>query len=277
MTVVLDGAVGTVLSDLGIPTPAPLWSAAAVRDQPDVIAALHAAYAAAGATVHTAVTFRTAPASAGDASDALTRRAVGLARGAVPCGHRVAGSVAPIHDCWRPDLSPPDAGARHQRFAARLADAGCDLLLAETFTSPEEACAATVACAATGLPTWVALSPGFDGTLLRPEALAEAARRIADLGAEVVLVNCLPVADADRWVDALAATGLRWGVYANAGEPGDPHANGTLGAADRYADRLDAWVARGASVVGGCCGTSPSHIRAWTDRIGCRNLSTNPI
>ncbi len=268
MTVVLDGAIGTVLSNLGIATPAPLWSATAVRDHPDVIAALHAAYAAAGATVHTSVTFRSAPATAGDPSPALTRRAVGLARGAVPRSHRVAGSLAPIHDCWRPDLSPPDAIDAHRRFAALLADAGCDLLLAETFSNPDEACVAARACVETGLPTWVALTPGFDGRLMTPVELTRAARRVADLGAEVVLVNCFPVAQADRWVDALISAGTRWGVYANAGEPGDPHANGTLGAAKRYADLVQGWVDRGASVVGGCCGTNPSHIRAWTDRIG---------
>ncbi len=268
MTVVLDGAIGTVLSDLGIATPAPLWSAAAVRDNPDVIAALHAAYAAAGATVHTAATFRSAAASAGSASAALTRRAVGLARGAVPRGHRVAGSLAPIHDCWRPALSPPNAIDAHRRFAALLAEAGCDLLLAETFAGPDEAYAATRACVETGLPTWVALTPGFDGSLMTPVELTRAARRVADVGAEVVLVNCFPVAQADRWVDALASIGTPWGVYANAGEPGDPHASGTPGASSRYADLVQGWVDRGASVVGGCCGTSPSHIRAWTDRIG---------
>lgn len=277
MIVVLDGAVGTALTAMGVPTPPPLWSAAAVRDQPDVIAALHAAYAQAGATVHTAATFRTAPSAAGAASEALTRRAVGLARGAVPRTHRVAGSVAPIEDCWRPDLSPADAFPRHQRFAALLADTGCDLLLVETFANVDEACAATRAAVQTRLPTWVALTPGYDGTLLSPAALAAGALRVSGLGAEVVLVNCLPVAESDRWVDALADTGLRWGVYANAGEAGDPHATGTPGAEARYADRVEAWVSKGASVVGGCCGTHPAHIRASTVRIGCRNLSTNPI
>lgn len=269
--VILDGAMGTLLERLGAPAPAPLWSAASVRDRPDLVAAVHAAYANAGATVHTAATFRTAPRSAGAASAALTRRAVALARGAVPGGHRVAGCIAPVEDCWSPHLSPPDAEGTHAAFARLLADSGCDLLLAETFTHVEEACAATRAAVSTGLPVWVALSPGFDGSCLSPEALARGALRVAAHGAERVLVNCLPVGAAGRWVEALAATGLAWGVYANAGQAGDPHSTGTPGAEVRYAEAAAGWVARGASVVGGCCGTSPAHIRALTDRIGARN------
>ena len=57
--VLLDGPVGTELTRLGIDTSLPKWSASAVFDAPAVLSKIHAAYADAGATLHTANTFRT--------------------------------------------------------------------------------------------------------------------------------------------------------------------------------------------------------------------------
>lgn len=251
-----------MLEALGIALPPPLWSAAAIDTHPDVIASLHAAYAAAGATVHTANTFRTSPTAAGDDAVRLTSAAVALCRGAVPRGHRVAGSLAPVFDCWRPDLSPSDALARHRLTARLLAGAGVDLILVETFAHPDEAVAATRAAVETGLEVWSSLTPGFDGALLAPPALAQASRRCVEAGASRALVNCLPAAHAEPWVEALAATGVPWGVQANGGAPEDGLTHGTPGSADRYAAIAAGWRAQGASVIGGCCGTGPEHIRA---------------
>lgn len=260
--IVLDGPIGTMLEHLGVPTPPPLWSGHAVRHAPRALADLHRAYARAGATVHTAATFRTAPRTAGADADALTREAVALCRDAVPEGHRVAGSLAPLLDCWRPDLAPADPGPEHARQAERLATAGVDLLLVETFASPREAIAATRAAVRTGLPVWTALTPGFALDLLSPTELAQAARAVVNEGASRVLVNCLPAARAAPWIAALAAAGHPWGVYANAGGPEEGLRHGTPGAAARYAALAADWVRQGAEVIGGCCGTGPAHITA---------------
>lgn len=251
-----------MLEAWGVALPPPLWSAAAIDTHPALIAALHAAYADAGATVHTANTFRTSPTAAGHDAARLTSAAVALCRGAVPRDHRVAGSLAPVFDCWRPDLSPPDALDRHRVTAGLLAGTGVDLILVETFAHPDEAVAATRAAVETGLEVWASLTPGFDGSLLSPDALAQAARRCAFAGASRVLVNCLPAARAGAWVEALAATGLAWGVQANGGAVEDGFSHGTPGSAERYAALAANWRALGASVIGGCCGTGPAHIRA---------------
>ena len=76
----LDGPTGTELARHGVETPPPLWSAVAVDHAPDVLARIHADYAAAGAEVHTAATFRTQRRAAGGAWRRLTERAVALAR-----------------------------------------------------------------------------------------------------------------------------------------------------------------------------------------------------
>lgn len=264
--IVLDGPLGTELTRRGVPTSLPRWSAAAIDDAPGVISAIHRDYAQAGARVHTANTFRTTERAWGAGFERVARRAVELARGAVPSDHRVAGSLAPLEDCYRPDLSPgggAEVEREHAALAEVLADAGCDLLLCETFPRVDEALAAARAALATGLPTWLALSAGYEGDLLGAEALADGARRAVELGVEAVLVNCTPTAQTAALLEPLASLGVPFGAYANAGvadaESGfEPRPD----TPERYAAAAGSWIDLGATILGGCCGTGPAHIRA---------------
>jgi len=264
--ILLDGPLGTELNARGVGTPLPLWSAAAIDTHPQLITTIHRDYAAAGATVHTANTFRTQQRTLGASWKRLTHRAVQLARQAVPSSHRIAGSLAPLEDCYRPDQSPPNSEPEHRAMADELASAGCDLILCETFPNPNEALVAVSCAVRTGLPTWLSLTAGPNGDLLTPQALAETGRKAADLGAQAVLVNCTPAGMMLRWVEALAAAKLKvpFGGYANAGDVTDRlgWADEDTAAAEHYARYAGTWIAAGATVVGGCCGTSPRHIAA---------------
>jgi S-methylmethionine-dependent homocysteine/selenocysteine methylase len=263
--IVLDGPMGTELVRRGIRTPGPAWSAHALEAASEVIAVIHRDYAASGATVHTANTFRTTRRCVGQRWEALARRAVRVGRENVPAGHRVAGSIAPVEDCYRPDRSPGEAArSEHAELAHALVDAGADLLLCETFPHPVEARVAVQEAAKTGVETWIALTAGPDASLLTPAALREAASACAGEGANVVLVNCTPATLTLPYVDALASVGVAFGAYANAGGTDDRlgwDANANEAAAG-YALLARRWLEAGASVVGGCCGTGPAHIAA---------------
>ncbi len=284
----LDGPVGTELARRGIPTPLPLWSAAAIEDAPAALARIHADYAAAGATIHTANTFRTAPYTLerlglADRGARLTRDAVRIARDAVPAGHRVAGSIAPLEDCYRPDLAPDLVTCRteHGRHARELAAAGVDLLLCETFPHAGEALAALDAALETGKPVWLSLTPGPSGDLLSPgeivTTLAEAARR----GAAAVLVNCAPVPRIEpllaRIAEVAIDAGVDFGAYGNVGEPDDTTGWRNDGDARPapYAEAARRWLDLGATILGGCCGTTAAHIAALAalDGAGDRDAS----
>lgn len=262
MLTILDGPIGSLLPARGVAAPEPLWSAAALESAPDVVAGLHRAYASAGACVHTANTFRTRERQVGPAWERLTRLAVGIARASVPAGHRVAGSLAPLEDCYRPDLSPRDPRPEHRAMARALAAAGVDLILCETFPHTGEALVAVTEAAATGLPVWVSFTAGPDGSLLTPARMAEAARSAIDAGARAVLVNCTAAELTLPYVEALvnaAPSGVPVGAYANAG--------GSFGADDdgavrRYVEHARTWALAGAAIVGSCCGTGPRHIAA---------------
>lgn len=258
MITVLDGPMGTALAARGVETPPPAWSAWANARAPEVVAEIHAAYARAGATVHTANTFRTKRRQTGDAWERLARAAVAIARGAVPAGHRVAGSVAPLEDCYRPDLAPRGdvARAEHGALSRVLVDAGVDLILCETFPSPREACVAVDAAARTGVETWVALTAGPDADLMTPAAMAEAARACVEHGARAVLVDCTPPDATLAYVEAIARAGVPFGAYANAGRT-DRWSEASV---DEYVQHARMWVEVGATIVGSCCGTDARYI-----------------
>jgi S-methylmethionine-dependent homocysteine/selenocysteine methylase len=274
--IILDGPVGTELNARGIPTPLPGWSAHALESTPEAVSAVHRDYAAAGARVHTTNTFRTRPDVFGDRWCDMARLAVRLVREAVPADQRVAGSIAPLADCYRPDLSPathdPARTRReHGELARLLADEGCDLLLCETFPCVVEASIALEEAVATGLETWVSWTPGPQADLLTPAQVAEAARGAVARGASGVLVNCLPVARTlpfvQALVEAVGTTGTLVGAYANAGraEAVDGWHSDEV-EPSRYARVAGEWQAAGASILGGCCGTGPAVVAALASR-----------
>jgi homocysteine S-methyltransferase len=276
--ILLDGPTGTELQRQGVELKTPLWSAAAIEGAPDVLAAIHRDYVEAGAEIVTANTFRThavnlAAAGMSHRAAELTARAVDIARDAADGRALIAGSIAPVADCYSPDATPEDDALieAHQAHAANLHRAGVDLLLVETQVTIREAVIAARAAVATGLPTLVSFVVGSDGRLLSGESLTDAASAVLPLGVQGVLVNCLPI---ERVPDCL--TQLRSvpddvaiGVYANAGwmrrdgtwEPSrgaDPVA---------YGQAAEGWLKAGAHIIGSCCGTSVEHIRELRKRL----------
>ena len=273
----LDAALGTELSRRGAPADPPLWSARAVLERPDLVLAVHRENVAAGAEVLTAGTFRTQPALLGPEARPATRRAVALAREAAAArpGVLVAGSVAPVADCWRPDLVPGDGDLDrlHPFHAETLAEAGVDLLLLETFGTAREWRAAARAAGATGLAVVACATTRADGELLSGEPLADTARSLLELPhAPVALgVNCVPARRlaASLALLAAAAPGVPLAAYGNTGLPVD-EAAGTFEepiAPDEYAGAALDWVALGARLVGGCCGTGAGHVAALAERL----------
>jgi S-methylmethionine-dependent homocysteine/selenocysteine methylase len=248
--------MGTELVRRGVALPSPAWSAVALDVAPELVAAIHRDYVAAGATVHTANTFRTKRRSVGPRWEELARRAVRIARDVVG-DLRVAGSIAPLEDCYRPDLSPGRASrGEHRELARVLADEGVDVLLCETFADATEAVVAVEEAARTGVETWAALLP------TTAASLRNTARACVAAGARVVLVNCVAAKDTRPFLAELADLGVPFGAYANAGDEADGIGWGAdvEAGAKAYEALAKQWLEAGASVVGGCCGTGPAHI-----------------
>ena len=199
-----------------------------------------------------------------------------IARKCVPSGQRVTGSLSPLEDCYRPDLSPGSSSrAEHRELAVVLADQGVDLLLCETFPSAVEAVVAVEEAVRTGVETWVALTAGPDGALAAPEEIHVAGAACVAAGARAVLINCTAAARTLPYVLRLADLGVPFGAYANAGGPDDGigwDADARAGAR-AYAAFARSWLEAGASLIGGCCGTGPT---TSPRSCRCRRLSAPP-
>jgi homocysteine S-methyltransferase len=273
---VLDAAMGTELERRGARTGLPLWSARALMECPELVLAIHRDELRAGAEILTANTFRThrrtlAKEGLEGRSADLTRTAVLLAREAAREAAGpvfVAGSLSPLEDCYRPDLTPPGEALEreHAMQAEALAAAGVDLILVETQNTARELSAATRWAKDTGLPVIASMITDGRGQLLSGEPIEEAVRSVASLRLDALSINCVPARRlaADLARIAAAAPGLPLAAYGNLGPP-----TGEGGwvfteevAPDDYAKLAREWIALGAGIVGGCCGTTSGHTAA---------------
>lgn len=280
---VLDGAMGTELERRGSDTGLPLWSSRALMVSPGLVRCVHDDYIEAGADIITTNTFRTTRrtfhrAGVPDRSEELTALAVNLAKESV-AGHPgkavlIAGSMAPLEDCYRPDIVPPDEALRveHTEHAGRLAEAGVDFLILETMGTLREAVAAACAARMTGLEFIVSFLCNKEGTLYGGEPLEEAVHRVAELSPAALSLNCSSPRIMGRHIKNLitALRGIPRGdtiplcAYANVGIPGGEQTEHFFRDVDpaEYADFARSWVGEGVSIVGGCCGTTPEYITA---------------
>ncbi|MFZ0119197.1 MAG: bifunctional homocysteine S-methyltransferase/methylenetetrahydrofolate reductase [Pseudonocardiaceae bacterium] len=275
--VVCDGAMGTMLHAAGVPLDRSLPELNLSR--PALVRDLHTAYASAGARILQTNTFganrlRLAGAGLEDTVSEINIAGARLAREAAQrAGHPVlvAGSVGPAVSA--PAVRRVPAGARAETLREQIA-ALCnwvDLLILETFGDLESLVQAVeVATSETDLPVVAQLTFGDDGRTLRGEDPAEAAAVLSELRVAALGANCtVGPAVLVGVVDELArATDLPISVQPNAGLPQ------RLGSQVRYArnaayfaQAAQQFVASGVTLVGGCCGTTPAHVRAISQAI----------
>ena len=283
--VLCDGATGTELNQRGVDTRLPLWSARALTTEAgrEVLVAIHRDYASAGAEVLTINTFRTTRRALERAGllqhwTLLNRRAVEAARAAAGATRAlIAGSLAPLEDCYEPQSVPPQEICLREHLAQAdlLARLGVDLLLVETMNCRREARAAILAARSTGLDVLLALCPGSPEHLLSGEPLEDALPRLIDDGGgriAGVLLNCAPPEVLERaapLLDRLLGS-LPWGLSAHLGhaDPVDGWRLPDEHAPEEYAEWAAARVREGARLASGCCGTTPAHIERLAARLG---------
>lgn len=283
-----DGAMGTALIDAGLPAGMSPEAWLLAPEGAAAVGAVHAAHLAAGARIVLACTFganalrlRDGPA-VGRTAD-VCRAAVGIVRSSItrsviarsdrspaPGDVLVAGSMGPTGAILAPygELEPGAARAAYAEQAAALAAAGVDLLWVETMADLAEARAAVEGAreAAPSLPVVATLTFERGRTMFgdRPEDVAGALAglRVAAIGANCgdgfeAVLDVLPGL-------AVGAPGIPLVAKANAGRPvlgpgGVVTYPAGVEEAVAYARRA---VELGASIVGGCCGTTASHVAA---------------
>ena len=277
--VFLDGGMGTQLQERGLkPGETPeLWN----LSRPDDIRAVHSAYLAAGADIVYANTFGANAAKYhADAPLAdVVSAGVALAREAVHAagGKRfVALDVGPTGRLLKP-AGDFEFDAAYDAFAEEVrlgAKAGADLVVVETMGDAYELKAAVLAAKEnSSLPVLATVALGEDGKLLTGADVECVAAILEGLHVDALGLNCgfgpdkmLP------FVKRLAAvTSLPIAVKPNAGLPKVEGGKTifTVGP-DEFASDVIELVKAGASIVGGCCGTTPAHIGKVVESLGER-------
>ena len=267
-----DGAMGTVLQARGVFINRCYDELN--LSQPDLIRAVHHEYLQAGAEIVETNTFganafRLARHSLADKVHEMNRMGARLAREAVKSFDVwVAGSVGPLGTRIEP-LGKTSFDEARQAFRAQieaLAEGGVDLLMLETFGYLEELHQAMLAAkdVAAKLPLVVQVTVDEDGNCLdgsNPETFVP---RLEEWGADVIGCNCSvgPVAMLDAIERVRALTSLPLAAQPNAGIPRSVEGRNIYLCSPEYmASYARKFVAAGVRIVGGCCGTTPGHIR----------------
>jgi 5-methyltetrahydrofolate--homocysteine methyltransferase len=270
-----DGAWGTLLMERGlVPGEVPeLFN----LDRPGVIEEIAALYLDAGAEIITTNTFGGSPLkleSAGLAgrTEDLNAGAVDAVRRVVADQAYVSASIGPTGRLLRPfgDTEPARMAAAFERQAAALAGAGVDMFCVETMTDLDEATLAVAAIRAVAPRVPILATMTFEQTrrgffTVMGVSIPAAARGLQAAGADIVGSNC--GFGIDTMIEVAREfrqhAGVPIAIQANAGLP--VTRNGATVYPEtpgHVAARAPALLAAGVQIIGGCCGTTPAHIRA---------------
>ncbi len=269
-TVLLDGAMGTMLQAAGLPLGA--RPEALNLEDPALIESIHARYAAAGSRILCANTFGASAhklAGSGYTVEQVVDAAIRCARRAAqPYGSLVALDIGPLGELLEPAGTLPfeEAVEAFAEIVRAGAAAGADLILCETFTDLYELKAALLACRETcGLPVLASMSFEAGGrtfTGCGVESFAAAAR---GLGADALGINC-SLGPKEILPMARALCGAVPGDYPVFVKPnaGLPRADGSGYdiTPQLFAMQMKPYRELGLFAAGGCCGTTPDFIRA---------------
>ncbi|MCM8813106.1 MAG: homocysteine S-methyltransferase family protein [Candidatus Omnitrophica bacterium] len=267
--VVLDGATGTELQKGGMPAGVcpELWAAA----QPEALAAIQRRYFEAGADIVYSCTFganrmKLAEFGAAERVRELNAALVAVARRSG--SGLVAGDMGPTGQFIEPfgTVAFNDAVSVYQEQATALIAAGVDLLVIETMIDIQEARAALVAVREiSDIPTLVTMTYERGGRTLNGTDPVAALITLQSLGADAVGCNCStgPQDMAKIIAQMRPYATVPLAAKPNAGLPvlRDGRTFFDMGP-EEFGAHVPALLAAGAALVGGCCGTTPAHIRA---------------
>ncbi len=274
---VLDGATGSNMRGAGMPVG--VCVEAWIHDHPEPMLALQRAYVDAGSDIVYAPTFaanRACLEAYGIAGrlEELNAGLVALSKRAVGDRALVAGDLTTTGKPLEPvgSMSYEALLEIYQEQASILAAAGADLLVAETMLSIDEtACAVEAAQSVCDLPILCTLTMEADGHLLFGGTAAEAVETLQAVGAAAVGLNCSVGPDQLEAVVAGMRAVAEVPVIAkpNAGIPvmddrGFAHYSMSP---EYFAASMKRLVDAGASIVGGCCGTTPEYIRRLAEAV----------
>jgi len=273
---VADGAMGTMLQTAGLPAGASpeAW----LLENPDPVRGVHSAYVEAGSNVILTCTFggtrkRLTRPGLADRVAEVNRRAVQIAREAAGSEVYVAGDIGPLGEFFAPmgKLTYEEAVGVFAEQAAALAEAGVDALYIETMSDLNEARAAVegtqqALSGRVNVPIFVTLSFDRGGRTNMGVSPERAAETLLAMGVDAIGANCGATLEMTEGAIANMHEVAPESILIAKPNAGKPRMVGREEVYDAspedMAEYARRFVALGARLVGGCCGSTPEHIRA---------------
>ena len=270
---IADGATGTNMIQRGLPrgTSSEKW----MLEKPDEIIRLHKDFINAGAQIILTCTFgansyRLVESGLNGREIEVNQRAVELAREAVgDAAVYIAGSIGPLGKLLKPygPISPEEAGIAYRKQIEVLVNAGIDLLVIETqFDNAEAVSAVNAARSVSDLPLVVSYSYDRGTKTMMGVSPSQMVKTFDNLHIDIIGINCGH--SLENNLKALhelrqVTTKPIW-FKPNAGIPVvDEFGNSTYTLEpESMGNEAIKWLAEGASIIGGCCGTTPAHLKA---------------
>ena len=290
--ILCDGAMGTLLYAKGVFINRCYDELN--LSQPDLIRQVHQEYLQAGAEVIETNTFggnsfRLSRFSCGDKIRDINLAGAQLAREAAKSFDAyVAGSIGPLGVRIEPlgKIGLDEAYASFLEQIKALVEGGVDLLVLETFGNLEELRQALRAAreVKSDLPVVAQVTIDDDGVCLDGSTPETFAQKLIDWGADVIGCNCsvgpAPMLDAIERVRAVAGDAAPLSAQPNAGMPRSVEGRNIYLCSPEYmASYAKKFVAAGVRFIGGCCGTTPDHIRMMKSalRVGEARKASFPV
>lgn len=273
---VMDGAMGTMLYAKGVFINA-CYDELNLR-QPKLVREIHDAYCRAGAELIETNTFGASPVKLlghglADQTEEINRRAAEIAREAAGDAVAVVGAIGPLGVRIEPfgPTSVDEARAFFARQARGLLEGGVDGFVLETFADPAELAAAYEAVrSVSDLPVIAQMTINEDGRTAYGTEVEALAARLDALGADVIGLNCsVGPAGILESVERMAKMSDRpLSALPNAGLPKEVGDRKIYLASPEYMATYAKFLTEaGVRFVGGCCGTTPTHIKEMRDAI----------
>lgn len=300
-----DGGVGQEAYQRSNKAADPLWSIKVMLEQPHIIEKIHRDFIEAGCQILTLNTYTATPSRLSRLSQtqkasipslqAIYKQAIQIAKQSKKgCSNvQIAGCLPPIvasyytHVC----LSYEESLQQYREIVA-LQQHDVDFFICETMCAIDETRAAIKAASETDKPVIVAFSLAENSTncLRSGESLEEAITVISAFKPVGIMLNCSLPETISYAMPTLAKIaqdkGLRFGAYANGFESVEALKPGTTVdnlnqradlSPEKYANFIMQWQQLGATLLGGCCGISPQHMRVVHQQLIKENISPTAL
>ncbi|MEL6532565.1 MAG: homocysteine S-methyltransferase family protein [Pseudomonadota bacterium] len=284
MITILDGGMGQELIARSAKEPTPLWATKVLREEPDLVRAVHDDFFASGAVVATTNTYaihRDRLVSHGLEThfETLHRTACEIACASRDAaGHgQVAGAIGPLIGSYQTGPQPEDAVERFAEIC-RIQAPYVDHFLIETVAALPHIRTALAGASGHGRPVWLSVSvDDHDGTKLRSGEDLEGVLDCLD-EADALLINCATPEAVSTAIEIIKDVDIPFGAYANGFTeiaPSFVQVGATVKqlsartdlTPEAYADFAELWAKQGATIIGGCCEVGPAHIAELARRL----------